>query len=47
MAANALQTPEEITKQILKAKTEDPGNYKRIQRLQQLLDKLMENKYGK
>jgi hypothetical protein len=40
MAANQLQTPEEITQQILKAKTEEPGNYNKIQRLQQLLDKL-------
>lgn len=44
MAANTLQTPEEITKQILKTKSEDPGNFKKIQRLQQLLDKLMEKK---
>lgn len=44
MAANALQTSEEIMKQILKTKTEDPHNFKKIQRLQQLLDKLTEKK---
>lgn len=40
MAANTLQTPEEISAQILKTKTEEPTNFKKIQRLQQLLDKL-------
>lgn len=40
MAANALQTSKELQQQILKAKTEEPHNYKKIQRLQQLLDKL-------
>jgi hypothetical protein len=40
MAANALQTSKELVQQILKTKTEEPNNFKKIQRLQQLLDKL-------
>jgi len=40
MSANSAQTPQEITQQILKTKTDEPHNYKKIQRLQQLLDKL-------
>lgn len=44
MAANTLQTLEEIQAQILKSKTEEPTNYKKIQRLQQLLDKLSNDK---
>lgn len=40
MAANDLQTSQELVQQILKTKAEEPTNFKKIQRLQQLLDKL-------
>jgi hypothetical protein len=44
MAANELQTSQELVQQILKTKSEEPTNYKKIQRLQQLLDKLEDKK---
>jgi|DEB19_MinimDraft_2_1074335.scaffolds.fasta_scaffold01963_4 BioD-like phosphotransacetylase family protein len=44
MAANTLQTSKELQQQILKTKTEEPHNYKKIQRLQQLLDKIATDK---
>jgi hypothetical protein len=44
MAANSLQTSKELVQQILKTKTEEPNNYKKIQRLQQLLDKIAVDK---
>lgn len=43
MAAHSLQTPLEIQERILETKQVEPFNYKKIQRLQQLLDKLTAN----
>jgi|APFre7841882793_1041355.scaffolds.fasta_scaffold18965_2 hypothetical protein len=44
METSIPQTLKEIQEQILKTKTLDPHNYAKIQNLQQLLDKLMDNK---
>lgn len=41
MATNIPQSIEGITALILKAKHEEPHNYKKIQKLQQDLDKLL------
>lgn len=40
MESTPILTPREVQKQILIAKTKDPHNYPKIQKLQQLLDKL-------
>lgn len=40
MNNNSTQTPETIQAQILDAKINDKHNYEKIQKLQQLLDKL-------
>ncbi|MEY3193548.1 MAG: hypothetical protein RI982_1330 [Bacteroidota bacterium] len=44
MAAISALTSKELVQQILKTKTEDPNNFKKIQRLQQLLDKIAVDK---
>lgn len=36
-------TRDEVNKQILETKTKEPFNYSKIQRLQMLLDKLMDS----
>jgi hypothetical protein len=47
MAATSTLTSREVMEQILKSKQEEPNNYKKIQRLQQLLDKLDKSEEAK
>jgi hypothetical protein len=47
MAAITLLTSKEVMAEILKSKQDEPNNYKKIQRLQQLLDKLDKSEEAK
>lgn len=44
MKTSTLQSPKEVREQILITKVSEPHNYPKIRKLQQLLDKLSNNK---